>query len=377
MDLELTDEQTLLAESVRELLARNAGAAAWPALVEFGALEIARGDDVGAVELALVARELGARLQATPLIDACAAAYAARGTALAADLEDATIALALLEPGGGWGLEEPATTLAGDLVDGRKVATGIAAPGGGFGAATPGGSFGAATPSGGIGAATPSGAPERAPNVDAFVVLADDSVVRRLAVVAPGAGVTASPVRWIDDGLAPAVVTFDAARADAVHAADGVLPRLMATGAVLAAAEASGAAAGVLELARQYAGERRQFGRTIGSFQALRHLLADMYVKQDSSWSTVLFAAAALDDGAPDALRAAAIAKAYVSRAAQEVAQGALQVFGGIAFTAEHPAHLYLRRILARGQQFGDARHHERAIGRTLAGAPEPVAVAP
>jgi alkylation response protein AidB-like acyl-CoA dehydrogenase len=132
----------------------------------------------------------------------------------------------------------------------------------------------------------------------------------------------------------------------------------------------------VLELARQYAGERRQFGRTIGSFQALRHLLADMYVKQDSSWSTVLFAAAALEEDADDALRTAAIAKAYVSRAAQEVAQGALQVFGGIAFTAEHPAHRYLRRILARGQQFGDARHHERAIGRALVGARQPIAVA-
>jgi alkylation response protein AidB-like acyl-CoA dehydrogenase len=153
-----------------------------------------------------------------------------------------------------------------------------------------------------------------------------------------------------------------------LDATEAVLARLLAVGSVMAAAEAAGAAAAVLELARSYAGERKQFGRTIGSFQALRHLLADMYVKQDSAWSTVLFAAAALDDGTDEALQTASIAKAYVSRAAREVAQDALQVFGGIAFTAEHPAHRFLRRILARGQQFGDARHHERAIGRAIVG---------
>ena len=86
MDLELTQEQSLLAESVRQLLAQHQGPAAWPALVEFGALEIATGEDVGAVELALVARELGERLEATPLIDAAAALYAARGTAVTSNM---------------------------------------------------------------------------------------------------------------------------------------------------------------------------------------------------------------------------------------------------------------------------------------------------
>ena len=65
----------------------------------------------------------------------------------------------------------------------------------------------------------------------------------------------------------------------------------------------------------------------------------------------------------------AAVAKAYVARAAREVAHGALQVFGGIAFTEEHPAHRFLRRIVVREQQFGDAAHHEREIGRALAAA--------
>jgi alkylation response protein AidB-like acyl-CoA dehydrogenase len=136
---------------------------------------------------------------------------------------------------------------------------------------------------------------------------------------------------------------------------------------LLAAAEAIGAAGRVLDEARGYAAERRQFGRSIGSFQSLRHLLADMYVRAASGWSTVLYAAAAFDEGAQDAGHTASIAKAYVSRGAREVAHGAIQVFGGIAFTAEHPAHRWLRRISVREQQFGDGAHHERALGRALA----------
>ena len=345
MDLELTDEQELLAESVEQLLTRSPGPAAWPALVDFGALSIARGEHpgVGAVELALIARALGERVEPGPLVDTAAALYAGRSVEgwLSAD----AISVALLEPGGGWELDELATTVTvaagAAAVDGHKAAI-------------------------------------HADTAEALVVLADDGAALRLAVVPrDAAGVRIAPVAWIDESLEPASVTFADVAIDehavlSPEATQAVLLRLRAIGAVLAAAEAAGAAAGVLELARQYATERRQFGRTIGSFQALRHVLADMYVKQDASWSTVLFAAAALEDGTDDALRTASIAKAYVSRAAQEVAQDALQVFGGIAFTAEHPAHRFLRRILARGQQFGDARHHERAIGRALLSAPQP-----
>jgi len=146
-----------------------------------------------------------------------------------------------------------------------------------------------------------------------------------------------------------------------------VLRRLMTAGSLLAAAEAVGAAGHILDLACRYAGERRQFGRTIGSFQALRHILADAYVRQESGWSAVRYAAAAFDDGDPEAVLAASIAKAYVSRGAREVAHSAMQVFGGIAFTAEHPAHRFLRRIGVRAQQFGDAAQHERRLGRELA----------
>jgi alkylation response protein AidB-like acyl-CoA dehydrogenase len=99
----------------------------------------------------------------------------------------------------------------------------------------------------------------------------------------------------------------------------------------------------------------------------VRHLLADMYVQTESSWSSVLYAAASLDEDEPDALRTASIAKSYAARATLDVAHGALQVFGGVAFTAEHPAHRFLRRIAVRGNQFGTAREHERSLGRGLA----------
>jgi alkylation response protein AidB-like acyl-CoA dehydrogenase len=350
MDLELTDEQSLLAESVEQLLTKSPGPGAWPALVDFGVVSIAVGGDeeVGAVELALIARAIGERLESVPLIDTAATLYAARFAegAIPDALAGQVVSLALLEPGGSWELEDLSTSIAiqpgGQVsIDGRKAAT-------------------------------------HAETAEALVVLGDDDGSRRLAIVPRDtAGVAAAPAPWIDESLRPVTVDFNDVALDgsavlSPEATEAVMPRLLAIGAVMAAAEAAGAAAAVMELARQYATERRQFGRAIGSFQALRHLLADMYVKQDSSWSTVLFAAAALEDGTEDALRTASIAKAYVSRAAQDVAEGALQVFGGIAFTAEHPAHRFLRRILARGQQFGDARHHERALGRALVRAPQP-----
>ena len=81
----------------------------------------------------------------------------------------------------------------------------------------------------------------------------------------------------------------------------------------------------------------------------------------------MLYAAASLEEGEADALRTSSIAKAYTARATHDAAHHALQVFGGIAFTAEHPAHRFLRRLVARGSQFGSAREHERSLGRGLA----------
>ncbi len=345
MDLELTDEQTWLSGSVETLLAREAEP--WAALVEFGALS----RDLGAVELCLVARALGAGLASVPYLGSAAARYA--GVRPARDA--ATVTIALLEPGCGWDAARVATT-----VDDEPAAGGTA---GGEDAGGEDAGTGEVAAGGSVTGA--KAAVEHACTADFIAVVAGRRGETVLALVPRDAdGVSVAPRPGLDATVPMGAVTFDHAPADTVT--DGV-ERVLAAGSLLAAAEAVGAAGQMLEDARAYAIERRQFGRAIGSFQAVKHILADMYVRHSSAWSTVLYAAATLDGGGEDAARTASIAKAYVSRAAREVAHGAMQVFGGIAFTAEHPAHRYLRRIVVREQQFGDAAHHERALGRALA----------
>ena len=323
MDLQPSEEQTLLAETVDELLAREAPERAWASLVEFGALD----SELGAVELALVARAVGVRLAALPYPESAAAAYVLGDAA-----PRGAVALALGEPGRSFAPADPATSFEGGRLSGEKSGVAYAAA------------------------------------VDSLLVPAagaDGVVLARVAAWAVTA-VEAEPT--LDPSVGPALVRF--AGVEVAHAIAGAarpVERLAAVAGVLVSAEAVGAAAAVLQLARDYAAERRQFGRTIGSFQALRHLLADLYVKTESSWSSVLYAAAALDEDEPDALRTASIAKSYAARATHEVAHGALQVFGGIAFTAEHPAHRFLRRIAARNNQFGTAAEHERSLGRGIA----------
>jgi alkylation response protein AidB-like acyl-CoA dehydrogenase len=357
MDLELSDEQTWLSESLATLLTREWRPAAedasgteaqrarlWASLVDFGALSVGGEEGLGGVELCLVARALGAHLAPVPFLAGAALRFAVKplaaelptGFGALADGDDA-VALALLEPGSGWTMAAPDTTVAGGVLNGRKAGVEHAAHAGRLGVVA----------SGAHGAA--------------LVIVAS---------AAPGVDLTPQPTfdptapMDIADFAGVALAEDDVAEGPLAREA---IDRLTTVGALLAAAEAVGAAGRLLDDACSYAAERRQFGRTIGSFQALRHLLADMYVRQASSWSSVLYAAAALDEDAGDALRTASIAKAYVSRAAREVAHGAMQVFGGIAVTAEHPAHRFLRRIVVREQQFGDAAHHERALGRGLA----------
>jgi len=323
MDLELSDEQNWLSEAVETLLERKADEL-WPSLVEFGALSVSGDEGLGAVELCLIARALGAHLAAVPYIGSAAARFAAE-----ADLGEDAIALAVLEPGSSWAAP-PASTVVHGAVTGRKVAV------------------------------------EHAGAVARLAVVAAAEAGPALAVV--DASDVSSVAQPAFDPTAPAYAV-ELAGAPVVAGPFGgdAVRRMTTIATLLAAAEAVGAAGRMLDDACGYAAERRQFGRTIGSFQALRHLLADMYVRQASSWSSVLYAAAALDEDAAEAPRTVSIAKAYVSRAAREVAHGAIQVFGGIAVTAEHPAHRFLRRIAVRERQFGDAAHHERELGRALA----------
>jgi alkylation response protein AidB-like acyl-CoA dehydrogenase len=136
--------------------------------------------------------------------------------------------------------------------------------------------------------------------------------------------------------------------------ADDDLVRWTALGLAIASADLVGTMRGAIDLATAYAGARRQFGATIGSFQAVQHLLADAYVAMEGSRSIARQAAWAVDALSPDdALAAAAAAKAYCSRAALAVCETAIQVHGGIGNTWECLAHVYLRRAIASIDLFG------------------------
>jgi alkylation response protein AidB-like acyl-CoA dehydrogenase len=147
----------------------------------------------------------------------------------------------------------------------------------------------------------------------------------------------------------------------------GPLLSAFEVGAVVSAAETVGAASRCLDMAVAYSRERKQYGRAIGSFQALQHLLAERHVLRETAWSAILYAAAAIDDGLEESSEASSVAKAHAARAARQITEGAMQVFGGVAFTWEHDVHLLARRALAAERRFGDALHHERVLSKRIA----------
>ena len=137
---------------------------------------------------------------------------------------------------------------------------------------------------------------------------------------------------------------------------------------VALSSEAVGVASTALELATTYAKERVQFGHPIGSYQAVSHRCADMYALTESARSATYYAAWTIDEGAPDAARAAATAKVASSEASRHVTTGSIQVHGGVGFTWEHDAHLYYRRGRFCETFLGDASHwRERVVSLRLA----------
>lgn len=153
---------------------------------------------------------------------------------------------------------------------------------------------------------------------------------------------------------APAIDLMRGIRAVPSDAPGTVLGRLdadrlrqwQAYALVIVASELVGAASAFVDLAVEYARERRQYGREIGSFQAVQHILADATVLVAASTSATRYAAWAVDNETPEAaLTAARVAKAEVDTSALDAVYGGMQVFGGIAQTWEHVAHLYLRKV--------------------------------
>ena len=136
--------------------------------------------------------------------------------------------------------------------------------------------------------------------------------------------------------------------------------------AVGTSAQLLGGAVAMLELATEYAKTREQFGRPIGSFQAVKHHCADMVVDVECMRSVLWWAAWSVQEGEPDASIAASSAKVWCADAGLRVIETALQVFGGIGFTWEHDAHLYLKRAQLDAVTFGGARTHRDRLATLL-----------
>ena len=135
---------------------------------------------------------------------------------------------------------------------------------------------------------------------------------------------------------------------------------------LVACAEMLGAMQWIREATLDYAKTRKQFDRTIGSYQAVQHQCADMMLMTESARAATYYAAWALSVGAEDGNKAIAIAKAYCSDAGREVAHRGVQVHGGIGFTWEHDLHLFVKRIKVCEFLFGDATWQREQIAKII-----------
>lgn len=342
MDFEFSDDQVLLRETVRRFLADRAPVSPYVRAQikidpdraddgwrEFAALGV--GDLPGMVDTCAVAEELGRALSPFPFASSMVAARGLatlRGDgALAADLASGTVigAVAIWEPDQRFDWRAPRTTASSDsTLNGEKVRVRDARL--------------------------------------ADVILVTASVGDGLGVFAVERGAVGTVVEstpTVDGTRREATVRFadtPARRLGSDDAADGVaeiLDRLTAAEVV----DGVGAAERALELTVDYAKQRVQFGRPIGSFQAVQHLCADMVRAVELARAAGYYACWACDEAdATERHRAATMAQAFAADELYAVGAAAIQVHGGLGFTWEHDAHLFYKRLLTLQQNFGGSR---------------------
>lgn len=190
------------------------------------------------------------------------------------------------------------------------------------------------------------------------------------AVEVPSRSVRVSLTPSLDPTRRLAEVVLDQARVGAEHrigeigGAWPILERVLDRAKVGLAAEMCGGAERALEITVEYAKVRTQFGRAIGSFQAVQHICANMLLEVEAAKTATLRAAWALATDDPQAPLLAAMAKAKASEAARAVAADAIQVHGGIGFTWEHDMHIYFKRAKASELTFGDATWNRELVAR-------------
>ncbi|MEV7524477.1 acyl-CoA dehydrogenase family protein [Streptomyces sp. NPDC091371] len=378
--LEWTPEQEELRDAVRAVLARHPGHAAWgPLTAQVGAAALAVPEEYGglgcgAAEVGVVMSELGRALSPVPYLGSAvltAGALLASGAGeacarLLPSLADGSLvgALAWAEPPrggpsadadpgyGGWEAGDMATRAEPDgdgwVLTGTKqyVLAGPAEPSLVLVFATIGGGTEAGRGPGG--ATEPATPPGRRARLGLF------------ELTAPPAAFTARSAMDRTRPLAELALDRTPARLLSPDGA-GVLARVRDLACTALAAEQAGAAARALESTVRYAKDRVQFGRPIGSFQAVKHRLADMYAAVESARSTALAAAAA---GAPPHLAAAA--KSACSQAYAYVAGEMIQLHGGIGITWEHEAHEFFKRAHGSALLFGSPAAHRARLAAEL-----------
>ncbi|WP_240136419.1 acyl-CoA dehydrogenase family protein [Streptomyces sp. MUM 178J] len=204
--------------------------------------------------------------------------------------------------------------------------------------------------------------------LEADVLLVPATAADGIAVYAvPAARAGIAPVVSLDMTRQIADVTLDGVPGELLVAdAEPAVRRALEAGAALLASEQLGVARWCLETTVGYLKERRQFGRAVGGFQALKHRLADLYTGVESANAAARHAAAALAVRDPDVFAATAVAQAYCSDLAVTAAEEAIQLHGGIGMTWEHPAHLYLKRAKADQIAFGTPGAHRARLAELV-----------
>jgi alkylation response protein AidB-like acyl-CoA dehydrogenase len=197
----------------------------------------------------------------------------------------------------------------------------------------------------------------------------DDGSAALVATPADAAGLQMSPEPWIDLSRPRAQTSWDEVEVEVLargNDARNAVDTALRTWWALLAVESVGVADAALQAAVTYAGEREQFGRPIGSFQAVKHRCADMLVRVESARAAAYYAIAAIENDAADAAEAAHITQAIGAKLTTKVTHESIHVHGAMGFTWEHDCHLWVRRAKTNEIAWGRPAWHRRQLAVRL-----------
>jgi alkylation response protein AidB-like acyl-CoA dehydrogenase len=367
MNLELTDEQVALRDTARRFLAEKAPIsghvrpllddptgttdAVWRGLADLGTTGLLVPQEYGGaamtmVEAGIVAEELGAALHPGPWLSTAVAAART---------------LARLGDAGSAGPDALAAELLAGIADGSTIAT--VGP-----LDVEDAPVTAVERNGAIVLRGDLAVPDAAAATVLLILAEDDGSTGLFAVQSGSPGIAVTAERGIDQTRKQFRVTLDDAPARRLATPSPEAIAAVVDDVLIArAADALGAAQAVMDLAIEYAKVRKQFGQAIGSFQAIQHLCVDMYETVELARSGVIHGLWAADAADSEERHLAALrAKAFAGRLAT-VGDTAIQVFGGIGYTWEHDAHLYLKRLLSWSAYLGGPDRYLTEVGARLA----------